>query len=544
MMLSPNRLSGAARLFVLLVLLTFAFAPVFAQETASPTTTTTIAATPAADTVVAPAAPAAEPAATPAAPAAAPIATAAPAAPAQLSFYEDAPAADRDVVASSRALTESGKWLSAWKLLAGYDAANTNPWILAEKIRIADEGFAQSIMHLVFGFVDLAEGEDLASVRENAGEGVETTDFKPAELAAAIEASGAALPPVLSLALGDYYYEVWTRYKGQWMEEDSVLLAKGAEQYERALAYETFTPDSLGRQSDILVALQRFDGAEAVVRKGLELNPGSHELTLKLGDVLYGADRYTDVYPIADGLIADPASGDELNDAFILAIKAGLGAQDRPKLEKYLADYEKGFPSEYMPGLVRHLVMVRLGDAQAADAAADALDVAFPGNPDVIRSVLSTWLSVNDTASGFKYLDRCLAKNPADEAAAALYFYRALLGYQSAVAIENVETALSDLATAEEHFTKAYPPDSQVFGTIKQLRDEWTQALASAKAGATAAPAAGDAAATQPAASSDATTPAASSDATATTPAASSDATAAQPAEGSADATTAATAEQ
>jgi hypothetical protein len=465
-----------------------------------------------------------------------------------LNFYEDAPAADRATVASSRALSESGKWLSAWKLLDGYDAKNLNPWILAEKIRLADEGFAQSIMHLVFGFVDLADGEDLEVARAASGEGVDTVDFKPGELAAAIETSGAALPAVLSLNLGDYYYEVWTRYKGQWMEEDSAVLGKAAEQYERAFAYETFTSTSLGRQAEVLVALQRFDGAETVVRKGLELDPGSHALTLKLGDVLFGAGRYAEVYPLADGLIANPADPNELNDAFILAIKSGLGAQDRAVLDKYLTDYEKSFPSEYMPGLVRHLVMVRLGDAPAANAAADALDLAFPGNPDVIRSVLSTWLSVNDTESGFKYLDRCLARDTADEAKAALYFYRALLGYQAAVEIENVETALADLSIAEQSFQKVYPPDAQVFGTIQQLRDEWTQALNSAKEGVAAqaapaadngaqSPAASDSSAAQPAAGA-AVQPAAGA---AVQPAA-PDAAAAQPAAG-ADATSAASTE-
>ena len=106
-MFSSNRCSRAARLFVLLALLSVAFSPVFAQETATP------AVPPAAALATAPAA----------------------AAPADLSFYEDAPAADKAAVAASRTLTESGKWLSAWKILAAYDASNVNPWILAEKIR-------------------------------------------------------------------------------------------------------------------------------------------------------------------------------------------------------------------------------------------------------------------------------------------------------------------------------------------------------------------------------------------------------------------------
>jgi len=462
MKLSSNRLSQAVRLFAVLAFVLAAFFPVFAQTASpvpSPATVTTLA------------------------------------------FYDNAAQADKDVVSSSRVLSDSGKWLSAWKLLADYDVANANPYILAEKIRIADEGFAQSLMHLVFGFVDLKDGEDLATLRAGQGEGIDSFDFKPADLAAAIEISGAAIPPILSMALGDYYYEVWTRYKGQWMEEDAAILGKSAEQYDRALAYETYTPASLGKQSEILIALSRFDAAEIVVKKGLELDPANHQLALSLGSVLYGAGRFAEIYPIADRLIANPNDPNELNDAFILGIKAGLGSGDKEALGKYLDAYEASFKGEFMPGLVRHLVMVKMGDAQAADAVADVLYDAFPGNPEVIRSVLSSWLSVNDSTSGLNFLDRCLKKNPSDEAAGALYFYRALLGYQAAMSLENIETALADMTVAEDHFNKAYKPENEVFATIAQLKDEWTQALNSAKKdeaySAVSVPTTGDA--TQPA---------------------------------------------
>lgn len=485
---TSNRTSQAVRLAILLALLCFAFVPLFSQEAGGSTDATSAATsseeTSQSETAAQPAAEqpasqeaAPQPAATPA------VASQPAAAQPALLFYDEAKTEDKAAVESSRALSASGKWLSAWKLLSDYDASNQNPWILAEKIRLADEGFAQSVMHLGFGFVDLQEGEDLESVRNGSGEGIDVVDFKPGDLAAAIEASGAALPPVLSLALGDYYYEVWSLYKGQWMEEDSVVLGKGAEQYERAFAYEAYTPESLGRQADILVALQRFDGAEQVVRKALELTPDSPALSLKLGDVLFGAGRYDEVYPIADELLAKVTDQNEVNDAYILAIKTGLSAGNRAALDKYLEGYAKAFPGEYMPGLVKHLVMVRLGDAEAANVAADALDDAFPGNPDVIRSVLSTWLSVGDTDSGFKYLERCLAKNHGNEASGALYFYKALLGYQAASSVEHVEAALADLATAEDYFKKVYPAEDQVFATVQQLRDQWNQDLTAIKAG-------------------------------------------------------------
>ncbi len=463
---SNNSRAGARRAIILAIIAAASVFALGAQDTGSPAAS----AQPSAAEVQA--VPAADPAKAP-------------------RFYEDAPEADLRAVESAQALSGAGKWLSAWKSLSEYDAAGTNPWILAEKLRLASQGYAQTMMHLIFAFADLAEGQDLETLRQGVDQELEPVEFNPSELASAIEKSGEAMPAVLSLALGDFYFDVWTLYQGQWMQEDAVVLGMAAEYYERALAYETFTADSLRKQADVLVALQRFDAAEAVVKKGLELEPGSVSLNVKLGDILLGQGRNTEVYPIADSLIAAAsapgASPDQTAEAYILGIKAGLAALDREGVEKYLAGYEKSFPEEIMPGLVRHLVLVRMGDAAGADAAADAVTAAHPGNPDVIRSILSTWLSVQDTQSGFSYLDRSLAVQPEGEAAAALYFYRALLGAETAAEAGGLEKALLDLFKAEELFKAVYPEGNDVFTTISQLRDEWTKAIAAAAEAAAAA---------------------------------------------------------
>lgn len=190
-----------------------------------------------------------------------------------------------------------------------------------------------------------------------------------------------------------------------------------------------------------------------------------------------------------DKVIAVAVDPTELNNAYVQAIKAGLASSDKVTLEKYVTGFELSFPSEYIPGLIRHVVAVQLGDAVAADAAADAVTAAFPGNPDVIRSVLSTWLSVNDSESGFKYLERSIAKAEGDEALAALHFYKALLSGETAQTPESITLALTDLEKAEEYFKKSYPEGNEVFGMIAELKTQWTEALKAAQAQQSAAPA-------------------------------------------------------
>jgi len=230
-------------------------------------------------------------------------------------------------------------------------------------------------------------------------------------------------------------------------------------------------------------------------------------------------------------VLAASEDTEQLNNAYIAAIKAGLAANDKETLGKYVDSFEKKFPEEYVPGLIRHVVAVQLGDKAAADAAADAVTAAFPGNPDVIRSLISTWLSAEDFDSGFSYLERAAAKGGTDDHMAALYFYKALLLGEKGQTAEIMTEALAALAKAEEYFKKSYPEGHQVFGMIDELKVQWTGALSAA----TAAPSAAAAPATPEAAAPAVTDPAVTTTTTTTT-------TAEQPAPAAeADATSAAT---
>jgi tetratricopeptide (TPR) repeat protein len=394
-------------------------------------------------------------------------------------FYEDAPEASKTAIVASRALTEEGKWLQAWKGLEEFDPENKDGFALAEKIRIALDGHAQTMMHLAFGFVDLEEGQDLETLRYEADDSIEPLEFNPGDFTMAIEDSGEAVPPVLSLAMGNYYHTVWTLYQGQWLQDDTTLLSLAAEHYERAFAYEAFTSASLDNHAEVLLALERFDAAEAVVNKALEISPEDSHLMLHLADIYFSSQRFEQVFPLADKIIALSANDEEVNNGYIVAIKSGLSLRSAEILEKYIGGLEAAFPMDYMPGLIRHLAAVQMGDKEGAQKAADAVTAKFPGNPDIIRSILSTWLSANDAQSGFDYLVRSLETAPGDESRAALYFYKALLGGEVAESPASLTEAMNDLALAEEYFKKSYPAGHEVFGMIKEVRLQWEEAIAS-----------------------------------------------------------------
>lgn len=399
-----------------------------------------------------------------------------------LALFKDAPAAEQEMVRNSEALIAQGKWASAWKLLAEADPENTNPYLVAEKIRISLDGYVQTAMHVAFMFVDLPEGTDLATLRnEGSTDPAEPVDFSPSTIASAFEEKGEELPPVLSYMLGNYYYEVWKNYQGQWLLDDATVLKDGATEFERAYAYELYTPQSLDRYSEILVATESWEGAKNVTLKALEADPENLSLTLRLANAYYGLGNYDSVPALADKVIADKNNREQLANGYIVGIKAGLALSDRSILDVYLDGFELDFPQDYFPGLVRHLAAVNLGDRGAADEAADAVTASFPGDPDVIRSIVSTWLSAGDTTSAFNYINRNLVKEQPDEGYAALYFYRALLNMEIDQSAGRLTQALSDIAKAEEYFKKSYPAGHQIFDMINSMKKEWGDMLVKAK---------------------------------------------------------------
>ncbi len=392
-------------------------------------------------------------------------------------LFGDASEQDREVLNRVEKLAAEGKWKSAWTALSEADPENLSPFLLAEKIRLALDGYAQTTMHLLYGFVDLEEGENLELLRFGAPETGDPIDFNPAQIADSLEEREEAIPPVLSLKMGDYYHTIWQNYQGQWLMPDEDVLVKGVENYDRAFAYDLYSPASLDNQSGMLLALQRFEGAEKIILKALELSPDSNALNLRLAEVYYSTGRVDDVYPLADKVIATAADDYELNDGYIVAIRAGLQALDQEKLTKYIDGLEQSFPGDYTPGLIRHLVAVQLGDSEAADAAADQVTKAFSGDPEVVRSLLSTWLSANDPDSGFKYLDRAIGRGGSDDAMASFYFYRAILHSEVAMGEEDLRMALLDLSAAKTLFSKSYPEGHEIFTILEEIKAEWDQVL-------------------------------------------------------------------
>jgi hypothetical protein len=394
------------------------------------------------------------------------------------SFYAEATQDTREVIDASRLLQSKGQWSKAWNLLAAFDADNKNGYVLAEKIRLALEGNVANGMLISFGFVDLAEGQNLDELRANPPEKQNMADFNPLDLAGALEKSGEAVPPVLSYEMGNYLYQVYKDFGDNWIQDSQTIQQAAVENYDRALAYETYTDRSLSNQAELLINLQQYDGAEKVLRKAIAAYPEELNFQVNLASTLNDLGRFDEVYPIVDAIIAKPDTGDATYNAYVEGIKAGLNSGDEAKTDAYVEAMIARFPDEYVPMLIQHLIAVRMGNEDKANAAADAVTAKFAVDPDVVRSLLSTWLNAQDPAAGFAYLNRAYEKYASeDKAAGTLIFYRELMYAQTAATADDLKLALADLQEANTRFSTVYEPDNPIFQTINQLNDEWKQAL-------------------------------------------------------------------
>ena len=137
-------------------------------------------------------------------------------------------------LADAKKLIDKKKYDSAYSLLDKVDPSNQNPEIVIEKTTIFLNYFVSSIMHEMFALKDLEENENLMDIRGSEGS-FSMYYFPPDSI---LNMLIIKYPKNFKLrkALGGYYHEVYLKYGGNWLEPDSIVLARMIENYD--LAYK------------------------------------------------------------------------------------------------------------------------------------------------------------------------------------------------------------------------------------------------------------------------------------------------------------------
>lgn len=140
---------------------------------------------------------------------------------------------EAETLKAAKALVETKKYESAFRVLDKFDRDNKNPEIVLMKQDILLNYFVTSMMHQMFALKDLEKDEEIMDYRGKEGSFSMHT-FPANEI---LDTLIAANPGNCRLykALGDYYYDCYLRYGGRWLQPDVEVLALAHSNYTKAI---------------------------------------------------------------------------------------------------------------------------------------------------------------------------------------------------------------------------------------------------------------------------------------------------------------------
>ena len=78
-------------------------------------------------------------------------------------------------------------------------------------------------------------------------------------------------------------------------------------------------------------------------------------------------------------------------NAIALGARTAAELGDDARTQAYFAVADKDYPDNPTPGILRHIIAIAVGNKTAASEAADALVASYGSNPNVVRTLISTW---------------------------------------------------------------------------------------------------------------------------------------------------------
>jgi hypothetical protein len=409
----------------------------------------------------------------PAAPAPAAPVAASPAAVVDLQPYKSASKDCYAALEKADALAAQGKWKSAVAVIDAFDKDSADPFALAMKTSLLIMGAVGNDVDRAFAVVDLEPGQDLDTLRQSEQQ-YDLVEFNPPALAAAQSAKGVAAPPVLSLGLGDYYYDVLTNFQDAWEISPFEIAVNAAEQYKIAFAGGLYTLASLKKQAELYSGLEKFDEVEPVYKKIIELDPKDPVTHYGYAIALQKLEKPAEMMAELDLAIAGYGDSQERLGIVALASKTAYEQGDKARSEAYLAKTDKELAGTALAGMLRHFVAVGVGNKEAAAAAAGKLFDEYGKDNGTMRDMIVIWYQAGAGADAVAFIDTRLAKGGESLAIANLQFYKAVLLLQEEMSDDQRATATAALDDAEKRMKAALPAEDPIFASIASVREALT----------------------------------------------------------------------
>jgi len=406
-------------------------------------------------------------------------------------FYDDAPMRAKLAIAGAEELAWDERWLSAWNILDARDPDNLDPYILAEKISVVLNGNSSDNFYKGFTLYDTPPDGDTEAARQAGTLAEEYVEFDADAAVRGLEARGAAVPPVLASALGDFYYSAWYWCGDSYTLTEDDAKAQALRWYDAANeAYILVDPKNITQYAELLMDAQRAGEAVALLKDETEWDPENAYVRLKLVDAYLQVGNAADAFAELDTLIAGASDNADVRDYYNRALSLAFDQRDDSAMNKYLAGVEARLPDDWLADSVRHRLAVRSGDNRAAQNLADTLMTRFPLQIALLESLLSDWLesgydNPSSTQAGLDFLTRWIDRSAGDSTAlGTFYLYRALYRYYSVeprppsdLKSSTIRSALLDLDSAEKHLGQSPDANTEMRDMIQYIREELQSGL-------------------------------------------------------------------
>ncbi len=362
------------------------------------------------------------------------------------SVYDNADKKTSALLKEVDQLIEKGQFQSAFGKLA----SENNEYILAKRVEVAINGFAQSMMHQMFAFKNLEENETLYDVRTSDGS-FSMIMFDPVKAIESFEEENGE-KPILKYALAAYYQDVINRYGNQWLLTPEELHQKVMTNFQLAYdggCYDAYSLSELAtgyyQNNDLDSAIKYYD----LKAKEFEFNAtdnyhyaiiqwfkGNPKLGIKYADKAIEGYKDQPQYQC---------------DSYIVAARISLQIPDYKGAEKYLAECKKHYPEEYRISQYSIPLYALQNDLKKTLAAAMQLYECGTANPATCQMIMEECNNCGKPDYAIEFFKEALKKYSKDDKACQnLYFHFA---YEYYLMQESGEAAKM-AAKAKEYFQK------------------------------------------------------------------------------------------
>ncbi len=379
--------------------------------------------------------------------------------------YSGADDATKAVLAKVDALIEQEQYQSAFGATSAEGCQEE--YLIAKRIEIATNYFAQSFNHQMFAFTNLKEGQTLYDVRTGTGSYSFMMVYPVTVAESYMAANGDK--PVLYYALGAYYADVRSRYGDQLSFTYDELYEKEIENFGKAYnggVYDAFSLSELGMSYAYLGDNDSAISIYAEKEKEYELtgddcyNCGLR--SLRIGQPEKGA------YYLENSIPKYADNPQYQYDSYSLAVQVYiLTLRDYESAERILINFKRDFRTDYRVTLFTILfyAVQNLND-QAIEASFELFAIA-PTNPSACQLIMQQAQSAENMEFLPDFFDQALVLYAENSGALEnLYFHYAY----TLLLMDRDEEAWVMVQIAREVFTQNGSLTPEIEQSLNQIQ--------------------------------------------------------------------------